>query len=68
MIAPREYKMKFHFVLRYWSDDNPLHVETQKDFDVVCNRDTDAFCQGIGQTVNTKTSSYTMDAKSSVIQ
>ena len=27
--------------------DNPLHAETQKDFDVVCNRDIDAFCQGI---------------------
>ena len=30
-----------------YEDDNPLHVETQKDFDVVSNRDTDAFCQGI---------------------
>jgi hypothetical protein len=33
-------------IIKY-EDDNPLHVETQKDFDVVCNRDTDAFCQGI---------------------
>jgi hypothetical protein len=32
-------------IIKY-EDDYPLHVETQKDFDVVCNRDTDAFCQG----------------------
>ena len=33
-------------IIKY-EDDNPLHVETQKNFDMVCNRDTDAFCQGI---------------------
>jgi len=33
-------------IIKY-EDDNPLHVETQKDFNVVCNRDTDAFCKGI---------------------
>ncbi|HYA84629.1 MAG TPA: hypothetical protein VEH06_14455, partial [Candidatus Bathyarchaeia archaeon] len=29
-------------IIKY-ENDNPLHVETQKDFDVVCNRDIDAF-------------------------
>jgi hypothetical protein len=48
-------------IIKY-EDDNPLHVETQKDFDVVCNMDIDAFCQGISLTVNTKTTSCTMDA------
>jgi hypothetical protein len=33
-------------IIKY-EDDNPLHVETQKDFDVVCNRHIDAFCQVI---------------------
>ena len=53
--------MAARLIIKY-EDDYHLHVETQKDFDVVCNRDTDAFCQVISQTVNTKTSSYTMDA------
>ena len=31
-------------IIKY-EDDNPVHVETKKDFDVVCNWDNDAFCQ-----------------------
>ena len=57
----RSRDLAARLIIKY-EDDYPLHVETQKDFDVVCNRDTDTFCQVISQTVNTKTSSYTMDA------
>jgi hypothetical protein len=42
----RSRDLAARLIIKY-EDDNPLHVETQKDFDVVCNRDTDAFCQGI---------------------
>jgi hypothetical protein len=42
----RSWDLAARLIIKY-EDDDPLHVETQKDFDVVCNRDTDAFCQGI---------------------
>ena len=42
----RSRDLAVRLIIKY-EDDNPLHVETQKDFDVVCNRDTDGFCQGI---------------------
>jgi hypothetical protein len=42
----RSRDLAVRLIIKY-EDDNPLHVETQKDFDVVCNRDIDAFCQGI---------------------
>jgi hypothetical protein len=42
----RSRDLAARLIIKY-EDDYPLHVETQKDFDVVCNRDTDAFCQGI---------------------
>jgi hypothetical protein len=38
--------MGARLIIKY-EDDYDLHVETEKDFDVVCNRDTDARCQGI---------------------
>ena len=42
----RSRDLAARLIVKY-EDDYPLHVETQKDFDVVCNRDTDAFFQGI---------------------
>ena len=41
----RSRDLAARLIIKY-EDDYPLHVETQKDF-VVCNRDTDAFCQCI---------------------
>ena len=42
----RSRDLAARLIIKY-EDDYDLHVETQKDFDVVCNRDTDARCQGI---------------------
>jgi hypothetical protein len=45
-VNTRSSDLAARLIIKY-EDDNPLHVETQKDFDVVSNRHTDAFCQGI---------------------
>jgi hypothetical protein len=45
-VHTRSSDLAARLIIKY-EDDNPLYVETQKDFDVVSNRDTDAFCQGI---------------------
>ena len=45
-VNPETTILAARLIIKY-EDDYPLHVETQKDFDVVCNGDTDAFCQGI---------------------
>ena len=42
----RSRDLAARLIIKY-EDDYPLHIETQNNFDLVCNRDTDAFCQGI---------------------